>query len=232
MSVYDDWPKRYSERPFKDYTLNCFGDSTTWGDNGVDGGSMESSWPAFLKRNGLFKDVRNFGVCGARIALTDDRDDSFIERYQKMSNDANIITVMGGVNDFQHDVPLGTFGQRNERTFLGAFDIVLSGVIAANPEASIVVFTPMPNLFHNPQKNYPTSLQPNALGLHQQDYVDAIKRVAQHYVVPVVDLYASSGMCPYIPEQQKQYQPDGLHYSVKGYARLARRIYEELLHLA
>ncbi|WEV53284.1 SGNH/GDSL hydrolase family protein [Bifidobacterium sp. ESL0704] len=228
-----DWPKRYKDRPFADYVLNCFGDSTTWGDNGVDGGSMQTSWPSFLEKNGLFKTVRNYGVCGSRVALTDDRDDSFFERYRAMKDDdVDVITLMGGVNDFQHDVPLGILGVRDERTFYGAFDIVLSGIIEQAPEASVVVFTPTANMFHNPAKNYPTSLQPNARGLHQKDYVEAVKKVSEHYAVPVVDLYASSGMCPFVEQQQVKNMPDGLHYSVEGYARLARRIYEELLHLA
>ena len=61
------------------------------------------------------------------------------------------------------------------------------------------------------------------------DYVNAIKTVCDYYAMPVIDMYAESGISPFNAKQRKLYMPDGLHYSDEGYARLAERIYKGLM---
>ena len=48
--------------------------------------------------------------------------------------------------------------------------------------------------------------------------------LTDRYSVPVIDLYAQSGISPFLPEHRELYMPDGLHYSPAGYERLAHRI--------
>lgn len=206
--------------------VSCFGDSTTWGANGEKtGGGNEIAWPAKL---GQFMDVQkvyNFGKKGSRIAVTVDRQDSFIERLDKViAQPADIILLLGGVNDFQHDVPLGTFGSTDPATFYGAYETILSKLITAQPQAHLIVMTPMKENFQHPTKHYPDSFTKNAQGLVQQDYADAVKQEAAKYSLPVIDLFNESGISPFNETQQKLYMPDGLHYSEEGYLRLAGRI--------
>lgn len=216
---------------YRDKVLDCFGDSTTWGDNGIDGGSMDISWVHTFQDQIPFKEVRNYGIKGSRFAICDDRDDSFVERLKDLKvDDADYMTIFGGVNDFQHSVPLGEFSIDNEntRTLYGALNHIIRYLLTNYPDTTYVVMTPAKNNFHNPQKDYPTSLQANDLGLRQSDYVAAIKKVAHFYSIPVIDLFNESGITPFI-SVNKKFMPDGLHYSREGYARLQRRIAHQLL---
>ncbi|BDR53626.1 hypothetical protein KIM372_15330 [Bombiscardovia nodaiensis] len=208
---------------FADKTLNCLGDSTTRGDNGVDGGSQGISWVSHVREYLPFRQVRNYGVCGSRIAVSSERDDSFVERYEQMDLEADDVIVFGGVNDFQHDIPLGDLDSRDVRTFSGALNTVLTGLQGLYPRANIVALTATPNDFVHPTKQYPTTHQPNSLGLKQVDYVERMKAIGASYCIPVVDLFRLSGISPFAPGHE-EYMPDGLHYSQAGYARLCKRI--------
>ena len=73
-------------------------------------------------------------------------------------------------------------------------------------------------------KDIPGSFAENHLGLTQEPYVAAVREVADYYSLPVIDLYAQSGVSPFLPQHRELYMPDGLHYSPAGYERLALRI--------
>ncbi|MCH4170305.1 MAG: SGNH/GDSL hydrolase family protein [Lactobacillus sp.] len=210
-------------------TINCLGDSLTWGDNGINSGGPAISWVQHIQSILAFKAMRNYGVCGSRIAITPDHNDSFVERYATMPDDANIIIVFGGVNDFQHDVPLGTATGRDTKTFHGALNTLVTGLTAKYPDSNLIFMTPPKNDFHSETKHYPTTFQKNKLGHTQLDYVAAMKRVCSYYSLPVIDLYEISGISPFLPEHMPRYMPDGLHYSDTGYARLSHRIAGALL---
>ncbi len=212
-----------------DMTLNCLGDSTTWGDNGIGSGGPQISWTTQIQKILPFKTVRNYGVCGARIANKDDRDDSFIQRFQQMDRNADTITVLGGINDFQHDVPLGEADSQDPFEFYGALNLLVLGLSKIFVGKPIIFMTPMKNNFKHPTKKYPTTLQKNRLGLSQADYVSAIKQVCNFYSLPVIDMYASSGLSPFLTTVVPDYMPDGMHYSELGYQKLAHRIAGELI---
>lgn len=69
---------------YEDKVLDCFGDSTTWGDNGVHTGSNKISWVHGFQHLIPFAEVRNYGIKGSRIADCADRDDSFAKRVKKL----------------------------------------------------------------------------------------------------------------------------------------------------
>ena len=212
-----------SEDYFKDKIINCFGDSTTWGDNGLDSGGQSISWTQTLRRLIPFEEVRNYGICGSRIAVCEDRDDSFIERFEQMDTDADDVVVFGGVNDFQHDVPLGEENSTDSHTFSGALNVMLTGLLKMYPTQNLVVITATQNNFVHPTKNYPNTRQLNACNLMQEDYVQRMKEICASYCIPVIDLFAQSGISPFI-DGHERFMPDGLHYSQEGYQRLGRRI--------
>ena len=209
-----------------DMKINCLGDSITWGDDGTGAGGPAISWTSHIAALTGAAEVRNYGVKGSRIALKADRSDSFVERCDAMDFDADVIVVFGGVNDFSRNVPLGTAGTAGDvdpATFYGALDMLIRGLTAHVPQVRLVFMTPCKTC-GIPAKDIPGSFEPNHLGLTQAAYVQAMREVCDHYPVPVIDLYASSGVSPYLPEHRTLYMPDGLHYSPAGYELLARRI--------
>ncbi len=211
------------KKNLSDLTICCFGDSTTWGDNGTGAGGPGISWTSHL---GALLDgatVENFGVKGSRLAIKADRDDSFVERLGGIDADADVYVLFGGVNDFSRNVPLGQMGSTDTHEFYGALDYLVRGITARSPEARIVVMTPC-KTSGIVAKDIPGSFEENHLGLTQAPYAAAVREVADRYSLPVIDLYAGSGVSPFLPEHRERYMPDGLHYSPAGYERLARRI--------
>ena len=211
------------KKNLSDLTICCFGDSTTWGDNGCGGGGPQISWTSHLGELLDGATVENFGVKGSRLAVKADRDDSFVERLDGIDAGADVYVLFGGVNDFSRNVPLGQMGSTDTHEFYGALDYLVRGITARSPEARIVVMTPC-KTSGIVAKDIPGSFEENHLGLTQAPYAAAVREVADRYSLPVIDLYAGSGVSPFLPEHRERYMPDGLHYSPAGYERLARRI--------
>ncbi len=211
------------DKDLGELTICCFGDSTTWGDNGCGAGGPAISWTAHLGALLGGADVRNYGVKGSRLAIKADRSDSFVERLDGVEAGADVYLLFGGVNDFSRNVPLGQMGSTDPHEFYGALEFLVRGITRRSPEARLVVMTPC-KTSGIAAKDIPGSFEENHLGLTQLPYVEAVREVADRYSLPVIDLYATSGISPFLPEHRQRYMPDGLHYSPEGYERLARRI--------
>ena len=209
--------------PAKPLKVVCFGDSTTWGDNGQGGGGPEISWTSHLGALMDGAEVENFGIKGSRLAVKDDRSDSFVERLAELPSGADLYIVFGGVNDFSRNVPLGEPGDTDVHTFYGALGHIVRDIASRAPEARLVFMTPCKTSGKH-EKDIPASFEENHLGLTQLPYVEAMRDVCDRYSIPVIDLYAESGISPFLPEHRSLYMPDGLHYSPAGYERLAHRI--------
>lgn len=209
-------------------TINFLGDSIT---EGVGASSPETVYHAVLKKEANLKEVRNYGISGTRIALQkgteehpkDDYVDvnSFSERFDKMDDDADVVVVFGGTNDYGHgDAPIGGFSDRTPDTFYGACHYLFSGLVRKYLGKTVVVMTPLHRgceLLNN--AGY------KSIGVATlKEYVEIIKEVAQYYSLPVLDLFAISGIQPAIKEVQEYYMPDGLHPNDNGNAVIARRL--------
>ena len=55
-------------------------------------------------------------------------------------------------------------------------------------------------------------------------YIEAIRSAAEYYSLPVLDLYAMSGLQPNLPVIQQKFVPDQLHPNDAGHRILADRI--------
>ena len=63
------------------------------------------------------------------------------------------------------------------------------------------------------------------------DYVEMIRKTAEFYSLPVIDLWAISGIQPKVDVIKKKYCPDGLHPNDAGHIKMAERIAGCLLTL-
>jgi lysophospholipase L1-like esterase len=209
----------FSYNKWKGKTLNALGDSTTYGDDG-SGGSNSISWVASMQQLNNFGTVVNSGVKGSTIAIQSGRSDSFVERWNSLGS-ADLFAVLGGVNDFNKNIPMGSFLSTDQTTFKGALNVIIKGLLAKFPTSTIVFMTPMKN---NKSIGFTPSYTSNGQGLKQLDYVNAIKETCDYYGLPVLDLYTNSGISPFVTEQANAYMPDLLHYNQAGYLRLATKI--------
>ena len=67
----------------------------------------------------------------------------------------------------------------------------------------------------------------NEIGLERKpltEYVRVIREKAEKYSIPVLDLFATSGMQPEIEAQNKFYFADGLHPNDEGHKRIAEKL--------
>ena len=134
-----------------------------------------------------------------------------------MDDDADIVIVFGGTNDYDHgDAPFGMMSDRTPDTYCGAVHFLMQGLIRKYPLSAIVFLAPLQRTGgSNPNVSNGKSLS---------DYVYVIKEAAAQYSIPILDLYASGGICPDIKEHKEKLCPDGLHPNDAGHCILARKI--------
>lgn len=194
--------------------VNFLGDSIT---QGVGTSGESARYTDVFAREAELAVMRNYGISATRIAnqqkVESDIDElSFCQRFDQMDDDADMVVVFGGTNDYDHgDAPFGTFDDRTPETFCGACHFLMRGLIEKYPDKTIVFMTPL-----HREKEFE--------GRPLKDYVDIIKETAEYYSIPVVDLFAVAGIQPALEVQKKAYCPDGLHPNDAGHKRIAMRL--------
>ena len=202
--------------------INFLGDSIT---EGAGTSSHDKMFTMLIEREyGAI--CQNYGIGGTRIARqktpTEEKwDRDFISRVPEMDNDADIVVVFGGTNDFGHgDAPIGTMSDRTPYTFYGALHCLYMALIEKYAGVPIVVLTPL----HRITEDIPTGDNKPAPVGTLKEYVNIIREVAEYYSLPVLDLFKESGLQPKIPVIQQKYVPDGLHPNDAGNEILAHKI--------
>lgn len=205
--------------------INFLGDSIT---EGVGASASDRVyWRLIAERTGAI--CRGYGISGTRIARqftpTVDQpsfDLDFCRRALEMDDDADIVVVFGGTNDFGHgDAPIGTMADRTPDTFCGGLHTLYRELVEKYPSSAIVILTPL----HRCNEDNPRGdgNKPQDVGV-LKTYVELIREAAEYYSLPVLDLYACSGIQPKIPIMQEKYMPDGLHPNDAGYSILADKL--------
>lgn len=202
--------------------INFLGDSIT---EGAGTSAPDRMFTMLIEREyGAI--CQNYGIGGTRIARqktpTEEKwDRDFISRVPEMDNDADIVVVFGGTNDFGHgDAPLGTMDDRTPYTFYGALHCLYTALTEKYPDVPVVILTPLHRLNEDSPKG---DNKPAPVGT-LKEYVNIIREVAEYYSLPVLDLFKESGLQPKIPVIQQKYVPDGLHPNDDGNAILAHKI--------
>ncbi|MBE6621574.1 MAG: SGNH/GDSL hydrolase family protein [Ruminococcaceae bacterium] len=209
--------------------VNFLGDSIT---AGTGTSCYEKIYHQVMKREYGLAEARVHGVSGSRFArqsvITDaPRDRDFCLRATEMEKDADVIVVFGGTNDFGHgDAPIGSFADREPCSFYGACHTLFRYLVETYPDAVIAVCTPL----HRVNEDNPKGDGNKAYHYGElKEYVAVIREVAQYYSLPVIDLFAYSGLQPKVDVIRERYVPDGLHPNDAGHERIARVIGNFLL---
>jgi lysophospholipase L1-like esterase len=203
---------------------NFIGDSITYGLDPLDHNkSMTYRYTDSVKEKCEFLELNNYGVVGSTIAKISANNNSFIERYNAMNNNADLIGIFGGTNDYGLDVPLGAINDGDNTHFKNAFNSLIKGIVTKYPNKKIFVITPIPR-----NTKYPYN---NSLGLTLKDYVDAEIEICKSYKVPVLNLYESYGIDPFNENDKKSYMPDGLHPNEDGQKILADKVIDFINNL-
>ncbi len=211
--------------------INFLGDSITEG-AGVT--NSENIYLNVLKKEENLTEVRNYGVSGTRISRqiggdykNNPVDADFIYRAQNMEDNADIIVVFGGTNDYGHgNAPLGNFDDSTPYSFYGACHSLMKLLINKYPQALIVFMLPLHRLNEDEAVYEYVSGDPAKEDAKKplKFYNEAIKEVAYYYGIPVLDLAALCPIQPAIEISRKKYIPDGLHPNDEGHKIIAHRL--------
>lgn len=169
----------------------------------------------------------DYGVGGSRIARPTGItiSDCMTDRIPSGDVTADIITLMGGVNDATSSLgvtPLGVMADRTTTTFYGGLHVACLALLARFPSKGIGLIT------QTPRHSYMAAQLP---------YVNAMIEVAQYYSIPCLDLNRSSGLYPdsvyYYTNYFGDTNPDsyGLHPNTIGHSVIARQILQFIMKL-
>ena len=152
----------------------------------------------------------NYGYSGSWISHTDKMPEGneMCVRYATMTDDSDIVTCFGGINDINNKAALGQMGDTESTTFYGAMDILIRGLLYKYPGKRIGFITPL---------RYGT-------GESEKPYIEAIHEVCEKYAVPVLDLYREGMVSTATEELSASYFKDGLHPNELGHDVISRKV--------
>ena len=145
-------------------------------------------------------------------------------RFTEMDERADAVVVFGGTNDFGHgDAPLGKPSDRDPSTFYGACHYLMNGLLTRYCGKPVVFLTPLHRTAEDCPQGDGTGRKREIAAVLSQ-YRDILLETAAYYALPVLDLYATSGIQPENDVCRERLLPDGLHPSDEGHALIARRL--------
>ena len=213
-----------SQVDFSGVKIACLGDSITAASN-LEGeeGYQQYAYPSRLKDLLGAREVYNLGIGGSSIGRY--WADAFVDRYQEIPEDTDIIIVMGGTNDgfCASDKEFGNLEERAYRTFCGDLDELMKGLKDSYPGADIFFATPLPNVLHDYLRRERDHLLP------QKDFVDVIITLAKEHGYGIIDLYNSNILDSHDVNVVADYIPDGVHGNQAGYQIMAEHFAAELI---
>ena len=216
------------------------------GDSITEGVGSERNYTEYLA-DMLGLRAFNYGVNGAQTNLMVSLAQRVIREH---GGELDAVFVFGGTNDFNSGLRLGDFFAYSEEivnhngietprrrrlpvfdenTFCGRLNLLLSTLKHGLPMAQTVLLTPIHRGFarFGPANVQPDESYANARGLFLEDYVNAERRAADLWSVPVIDLYRVSGLMPQLAEYGPYFhdaQTDRLHPNALGHLRMAHAV--------
>lgn len=162
-----------------------------------------------------------------------------VQRYSFMSNDADVVIVAGGTNDFQYNwTDVGTMADRTEDTFYGAMHLLCAGLLQKYLGKTIIFCTPIKRAQTSLDNSADTTAHKggsygsvdsqNLFGKTLGDYSNIIKEVCAYYSIPVIDMYSNSLLNPSLASQASLFDSVKTHPYQEGHNMMARYIIGQL----
>ncbi|MGP5449060.1 SGNH/GDSL hydrolase family protein [Pseudomonas helleri] len=190
----------------------------TLGDSITAGGLWQ---PSVVAQLGLT--WTNFGIGGTKLSGSSDDPNAMCQdvRINAIPVTQDLVTVMGGTNDWAQNVPLGVVDSLEPLTFYGALNTLISKLMARFPGKRVALFTtPYGELIDFANRGWPNSYT-NTRGLTTRDYAEAVRVACKYWGLPCIDVQGCAGwnalnIRTYITD-------DGalLHPNATGAARIA-----------
>ena len=168
-----------------------FYSSKNWTSYG-DSITAQASWqPYTVARLGLV--LTNIGVGGTKVSGSGTTSMNNDARVNTIPLDTEVLTILGGTNDWAQNVVLGNVDSINIQEFYGAFNVMLTKIYTRVPTAQVVMMsTPYGELYTYVPRGWNNAYTNNA-GLTTGDYAEACRVIAKRWGIPLADTYSDSG---------------------------------------
>lgn len=204
--------------------------NTSWegGIMGTLGDSLtnQAAWQPFVcNQTGMT--LLNYGISGTKVADPLGSDTNAMcrdSRIDAISLTCDLITFLGGTNDWAQSIPIGSITDTTATTFYGALYLVASKLTTRFPTKKILWMTPpygTYTAFTTPTAPY----EKNDLDFTTKDYGTAVIEVARQWGFPCIDLHANSGINRL---NYTNYLVDRLHWNDIGGIRVANLVTNRL----
>lgn len=207
---------------FNGKTMRAFGDSITWGV------SSPNLTPArddrYISRFAAHVGATLYihAESGSTLTTGNGTHPSIYTKITSINSPADIIWVMGGVNDWQEEVTVGDFSDNVTTTVYGAMNAICSYIKTTWPNAAVIFVTPIPT----------TSL--TAFGSTHPDNLDDYRKAIQE-VAAANGFNVVNGASLGLPNETGGFgdfmcaPTDCIHPTIAGHAMLARSLAGKLL---
>ena len=171
----------------------------------------------------------NYGISASTVARKDDVDSSssMALRFSSMPDDADLVYVAGGSNDwYSQMITIGTNEDREVTTFYGALHVLCQSLKEKYPDSLIVFATPIKRWI---ERGDGSDGSLNASGEFLDTYCLAIKEVCAEYNIVVHDMYNEVSFDSWNESDRATYTPDGIHPNLAGHKIMQIEVEEFLL---
>ena len=174
-----------SSSKWEEKNIYTFGDSITWYDGNeyvsshLDSGELAIGYQSYI-RGELDAKVKNYGINGATLVQIN-------ETIKETDySDADAVIIMGGINDWYKNTPLGEFKEPGEKfdetTTFGALQSAVEHILNEKEELSVYLISPIPAMI---EKEGDLQEFPNT-------YDEMYTKIGDAYDFPVLSLYTKS----------------------------------------
>ena len=151
--------------------INVIGDSYVAGGNT----GMTTTWHYKMAQK-YSMTYRNYGIGGNGLIDPNRNGVPVVSRYTEMDNDADIVIVIGGKNDFNGQYPIDDFKS--------GLETLCAGLINKYPTKRIMFFTPWRVSMETIAETSPSQA---SFTISLIDYVNVIVEICTKYMIPVFD---------------------------------------------
>lgn len=204
LAFRDDDTNNTSNVNFTSMSYCAYGDSITFGLLPNDT-RMEQPYPTLVSNMLNFNSFENLGFGGA--SFVDAHTDRSCITNNILNNDKSydVISIMGGVNDYIQNFSLGSYGDTTTDTVYGSLYQIAEYVTKNCSNSYVFFMTPI-----KAKVAGRSCLEDNGVGYSLVDVVFAIKTIANDYDIPVLDLFSLSG---FENIEMNNFESDGIHPS-------------------
>jgi len=139
--------------------------------------------------------VLNYAIAGACVSKSTPASayTPIIDVYPTASDDADLVVVFGGTNDWNlANCPFGTITDADNTTFCGTINLLCEGLLTKYVGKTICFILPIKR-----KKTNGNIDSTNTLGKTLRDYCDAIETICGRKSIPVFDAWKNSGLTPF-----------------------------------